>query len=154
METAGRAGEGDALFTTTPQLPLAVFTADCLPIVLEADGGAGIAHAGWRGVEARVISRLREAMEAAGLRVVRAALGPGIGPCCFEVGPEVAARFGRWESATDWGTPSVDLWSAAADQLDGLDIWAAGTCTHCNSSFLSHRRDRTTRRMAGLAWMP
>jgi hypothetical protein len=150
----GSLGDADALYTGTAGLPLAVFTADCLAVVLEADRGVGIAHAGWRGVVAGVVDNLKVSMEAAGWNLLRAAIGPGIGPCCFEVGPEVAALFPADPSTTTWGTASVDLPAAVASRLDGLEIWNAGVCTRCSDGFFSHRRDETPARMAGIVWMP
>ncbi len=99
----GLQGDGDALFTTTPGLPLAVGTADCLPVVLEAADGVGLAHVGWRGAVAGVVAALRGAMEAEGLAPLRAAVGPGIGPCCFAVGPEVAAALPGFEAVARTG---------------------------------------------------
>jgi copper oxidase (laccase) domain-containing protein len=152
---AGDLGEGDAAFTTVPGLPLVVATADCLPVVLEGPGGVGIAHAGWRGVIAGVAPALREAMAAAGVPAVRAAIGPGIGPCCFEVGADVAAQFAPHRvMATLWGTTSVHLGGAVRDQLAGLDVWSADECTMCNRSYRSYRRDRTEERQVGVAWLP
>jgi YfiH family protein len=150
----GRVGEADALFTSRPHLPMVVATADCFPVVVEAAEAAGVAHAGWRGVDAGVVPALLAAMAAAGSVPVRAAIGPGIGPCCFEVGPEVAARFPGHVAETTWGAPSVDLPSALHAQLDGLDLWTAGRCTRCGSGFHSYRRDGTALRQIGLAWMP
>ncbi len=153
VEAAGPSGQGDAMFTTRPMLPLAVGTADCLPVVLEAEGGVGIAHAGWRGAAAGVIGALRRAMAEAGIPVLRAAVGPGIGPCCFEVGPEVAASFPRFASSTRWGTRSVDLPSAVVSQLAGLEIWQAAECTYCGSGFRSQRRDNSSERQVSWAWL-
>ena len=148
----GSLGEGDAVFSTVPMLPMVVATADCLPVILEAEGAAGIAHAGWRGAAAGVVEALREAMAAAGKAPRRAAIGPGIGPCCFEVGPEVVDRFGGFEAETTWGTPSVDLAAAVASRLDGLAVWRAEACTHCGVGFRSFRKDGTALRQVGVAW--
>jgi copper oxidase (laccase) domain-containing protein len=122
--------------------------------VIEADGGVGVAHAGWRGVEAGVVEHLRATMESAGWNLLRSAIGPGIGPCCFEVGPEVAARFPENTSTTTWGTVGVDLPAAVASQLAGLEVWQARSCTRCSDEYFSHRRDATRARMAGIAWLP
>src|SRR5580700_10571252 len=97
---AGLIGEGDALLENTPGAVVAVKTADCLPILLIDEHGRAVAavHAGWRGTAAGIAQRAVEAMreqfdtDAAALH---AAIGPGIGECCYEVGPEVAAKFGR-----------------------------------------------------------
>jgi copper oxidase (laccase) domain-containing protein len=105
----GRLGDADGLFSSIPSLPMTVATADCFPVVLEADGASGIAHAGWRGAAAGVVPALRAAMEARGFTPARAAIGPGIGSCCFEVGPEVVEQFPGFAATTSWGTPSVDL---------------------------------------------
>lgn len=150
----GDAGMADALFTTASGLPVVIFTADCFAVALYCDHGVGMAHAGWRGLSARVIRNLREAMTDAGAEPTHATIGPGIGPCCFEVGEEVASVFGGHEAVTTWGTPSVDLAGVVRDELDGLEWWEDGRCTHCGSGFFSHRRDRTTKRMAGVAWLP
>lgn len=150
----GMLGDADALFATTPGVTLAVGTADCLPVILEGEDGVGIAHAGWRGAAAGVVGALREAMESAGVEVRRAAIGPGIGPCCFEVGPEVAERFPRHAATTTWGTASVDLAGAVASQLEGVAVTAAGVCTMTDERFHSHRRDGTAQRQVSVAWLP
>ena len=147
------AGEADGMFTTTPMLPLAVGTADCLPVVIEGEGGVGIAHAGWRGAAAGVIAALRDALAAAGVSARRAAIGPGIGPCCFEVGPEVVTAFPKWVSWTRWGSVSVDLPSAVESALEGMEVWRASVCTYCGSGFRSQRRDATSDRQVTLAWL-
>lgn len=152
-EGEGVHGDADALFTRRAGLALAVGTADCLPIVLDGGDVVGIAHAGWRGVEAGVVPALRLRMEAAGAPVLRAAIGPGIGPCCFEVGPEVAERFPGHTATTTWGTRSVDLVEAVRSQLEGVEVIDVGACTHHDPRFHSHRRDGTPRRQVSLAWL-
>jgi len=154
VHRSGCAGSADALFTTVPGLPVAIFTADCFAVALLCDHGVGIAHAGWRGLAARVVRNLREAMRDAGAEPTHAAIGPGIGSCCFEVGEEVSDVLGGHEAVTMWGRPSVDLAGVVRDELDGLDRWENGVCTHCGRGFFSHRRDRTAKRMAGVAWLP
>lgn len=149
----GIAAEADALWTTEPDLALAVFTADCLGVVLVAPGAVGVAHAGWRGAEARVVGRLRADMSKEGHQPFAAAVGPGIGPCCFEVGDEVAERFSGHTTTTTWGTQSVDLRSVVASQLTGLALWIAAECTLHDEGFFSHREDGTARRMAALGWL-
>jgi len=109
---------------------------------------------GWRGARAGVISRLREEMSEAGHAPTQAAVGPGIGPCCFEVGPEVLDQFTDDQSSTTWGTASVDLPSFAAGDLHGLQTWFSGACTRHDEGFFSHREDGTPRRMAALGWIP
>jgi len=150
----GQQGDGDAVFTTVPRLPLAVGTADCLPVVLDGPGGVGLAHMGWRGAAAGVVAALRAAMEAAGVAPVRAAVGPGIGPCCYEVGPEVLERLPAYRARTRWGSDGVDLPAAAAAGLAGLEVWHASACTCCGAGFHSYRRDGGLERQVAVAWRP
>ena len=154
MFRPGPLGDGDAAFTTQPGLPLAIATADCYPVILEADGAVGIAHSGWRGTAAGVVSALRQAMAAAGVSPTRAAIGPGIGPCCFEVGADVAAQFSNHLRQTSWGTLSVDLRGSIVAALGGLDVWDAGVCTMSDGGYHSHRRDRDIERQVAVAWLP
>ncbi|OFW66651.1 MAG: hypothetical protein A2Z12_08460 [Actinobacteria bacterium RBG_16_68_21] len=151
---AGPLGEGDAAFTTRPGLPIAVATADCFPVVIEGDGGTGIAHAGWRGAAAGVVGALRQTMSAAGIAPRRAAIGPGIGACCFEVGLDVADRFPGRQSTTAWGTSSVDLRGELVAALDGLDVWMTEACTMSDVGYHSFRRDGTALRQVAVAWLP
>ena len=151
---AGDQGEADAVFTLRPMLPIAVFTADCAGVVIGADNGIGIAHAGWRGAVAGVVRALAAAMSQTGVVPRWAAIGPFINPCCFEVGAEVAGRFGDHLSLTSWGTVSVDLGLSLQAQLEGLETWQAGLCTFHDRSCFSHRRDATPARMATVAWLP
>jgi polyphenol oxidase len=153
VDGPGDAGEADALYTSSPLLPLAVFTADCFGVALLGPRGVGIAHAGWRGASAGVVGALRRAMDREGIAAERACIGPGIRSCCFEVGPEVLARFQGHHASTTWGTPSVDIVGALRDELAGLEIIESGECTRCGVGYFSHRRDGTRDRMAGVAWL-
>jgi polyphenol oxidase len=154
VDGPGDAGSGDALVSRAARLPLAVFTADCAPIVLEADGVAAAVHAGWRGAASGILPAALLAMERAGAPARRAAIGPAIGPCCFEVGPEVAARFPGFVTRTTWGTTSVDLPGHLVASLQGLEVWASEDCTRCGDGYFSHRADATPARQAGIAWVP
>ena len=158
----GRAGRGDALVTRTKGLPLAVFTADCGGVVLETAGAVAVVHAGWRGVAAGVVAEaaryLGEVSDGgdgvSGGGVSRAAVGPMIGPCCFEVGDEVAVLFAGWEAATRWGTRSVDLGAAIRAQVPDVSWWSADACTRCGEGWFSYRGTGTDSRMATLGWIP
>jgi YfiH family protein len=149
----GELAEADAIWTTTPTLPLAVFTADCFGVVLVADGAVGVAHAGWRGAADGVVASLREEMSDRGHFPRFAAVGPGIGPCCFEVGPEVSGRFPLDVAETSWGSTSVDLASAIRRSLEGLEVWLSGACTMHDPGLYSHRQSRTLLRHATVAWL-
>lgn len=149
----GPQGDGDAVFTTLPGLPLAIGTADCLPVALEGPGGVGLAHVGWRGAAAGVVAALRSAMERAGAAPVRAAIGPGIGPCCYQVGPDVQEQLLAFRSRTRRGGEAVDLRAAAAAALAGLEVWRAAVCTCCGAGYHSFRRDAGRERQVGVAWL-
>ncbi|HEY6628366.1 MAG TPA: polyphenol oxidase family protein [Acidimicrobiia bacterium] len=154
VDHPGVIGEGDAMWSTVRNLPLAVFTADCFGVVLHAREAVGVAHAGWRGSRAGVVARLRDEMAAEGHAPTRAALGPGIGACCFEVGEEVSTEFEGFTTATTWGTPSVDLAAVIRTELSGLEVWDADDCTFHQPGSFSFRRDQTSLRMATIGWLP
>lgn len=154
VQEPGSAGDGDALVTRTEGVPLAVFTADCAGVVLASAAGVAVAHAGWRGVASGVVGATVATMRANGMDPDRAAIGPHIGACCFEVGPEVAEQFDdAFHRETTWGTPSIDLAAALAEQLADTDIWISDRCTRCTPGFFSHRSNQTPHRLAALAWM-
>lgn len=157
------APEGDALIARTPRHAVGVATADCLPILLATEDGACAAvHAGWRGLLAGV---LEAALARLGGGAVEAAIGPAIGPCCFEVGPEVVRLFeerfpaarGHARDGAD-GKSLVDLPAAALEVLrgqgvDGARVHHAALCTRCGPPGLveSYRRDgKTAGRMIAL----
>jgi purine-nucleoside/S-methyl-5'-thioadenosine phosphorylase / adenosine deaminase len=142
----GVLGQGDALLENTPGSTVAVKTADCIPILLidEQQRAVAAVHAGWRGTAAGIATRAVEAMRqrfGTMPQDLHAAIGPGIGKCCYEVGPEVAAHFGGQ------GRGHIDLAEAnraqlvAAAVLPGR-IYASDLCTMCGSGeFHSFRRD-------------
>ncbi len=150
IDEPGGHGPADGLFTARRDLPLAVFTADCVGVVLVADDAVGVAHAGWRGAAAGVVHALRERFELTGRRIRRAVIGPHIRSCCFEVGPEVAERFPGHVESTGWGTRSVDLAGVIAEQLTGIEVQDFTACTQHEEGWFSHRRDSDPRRMASL----
>jgi YfiH family protein len=143
-EAGARGRPGDGLWTDEPGLPMMKFTADCLPIALARTNGAqalALLHAGRLG--------LLEGIVEAGVAVlggrVAAVIGPGIGPCCYEVGSEIAdayrARFGpdvvRGRNLDLWTAAERVLRAAGVESVDRLDL-----CTACNPDrFFSHRRD-------------
>lgn len=151
---AGNHGEADALYTTRPDLPLAVFTADCVGVVVHGSGGVGVAHAGWRGTLAGVVEALIGRMKEAGVEPEVAFVGPAIGPCCYEVGPEVRARFVGFEATTRDGRPAIDLPAAVVARLEDLLVNRVGWCTVDGPDTFSHRRSGELRRMAALGWRP
>lgn len=146
---SGDHGEADGLFTTETDLALAVFTADCLGVVIHGPGRVAVVHAGWRGVASGVVPNA-----VARIGDVRSVhIGPHIRPCCFEVGPEVSARFVGHLGRTRAGTTSVDLASAVAAQLP-VEPGIVDLCTRCGNDTFSHRGNGTSERLAALGWVP
>lgn len=150
----GLLGDGDAMVVLRPGIPIMVATADCVPVIVEADGAVAVVHAGWRGAAAGVLPAALQALEAAGRQPLRAAIGPAIGPCCYEVGPEVGAVFPGFVAETTWGTLSVDLPGFLVSQLQEIEVWNERECTYTSSRMYSWRRDRTQHRQVTVAWLP
>lgn len=139
----------DAAVTAATELTLIVRVADCVPIFLAGPHGIGVAHAGWRGtlegIARRSVAEL-VALTGEDAAHLRAFIGPSIGPCCFEVGPEVAAPFADFHvRRPPGGREHVDLWAANRAQLieAGLSpesVRTAGICTRCHQHlFHSYR---------------
>src|SRR5207249_4464730 len=132
----------------TPGLRIGVKTADCLPILLvdERRRAVGAVHAGWRGAVARIAHKTVDAMAArwsSRPEDLHAAIGPGIGPCCFEVGPEVALQFGLPAERNRIDLPDAVRRQLLDAGLDSRRIYTAGLCTVCHADeFHSFRRDR------------
>jgi purine-nucleoside/S-methyl-5'-thioadenosine phosphorylase / adenosine deaminase len=144
--------EGDGHVVTAPGLAPLVFVADCLPVALVGPGGLAVLHCGWRGLAAGIVAAGVAAVEANA-----AAVGPGIGPCCYEVGEEVLDALAGLGTGIAEGR-MLDLAEVARRLLReaGVEqIETAGLCTSCESGlFFSHRRDRgRTGRQAGVAWL-
>jgi hypothetical protein len=143
----GVVGDADALLENLPGHLVAVKTADCIPILLADEEHRAVAavHAGWRGTVSVIVQHaLRRMQEEFGTSAARvhAAIGPGIGACCYEVGAEVAARFG------EKGPCHIDLPEANRRQLAEAgvpepQICVARLCTKCGAAdFHSYRRDK------------
>jgi hypothetical protein len=133
--------------------------ADCLPIAIAAPGAVGMLHGGWRGLAAGVIDEgVRAIRELGGEGAIEAAIGPGAGPCCYEVGEEVHAVFTDHLPEARHGN-NLDLKAIARSELvkAGVEVvHDVGLCTICSDPglFYSHRRDRgVTGRQAGIAWL-
>ena len=150
----GDLGDADAIFTATGRIPIAVATADCVPLIIEATTAVAVVHAGWRGAVAGVVPAALDYMLDRGHEPRRAAIGPSIGPCCYEVGPEVTARFAGHVAKTTWGTESIDIPGFIEQQLAGLEVWRSGECTYTSARLHSYRRNSTQRRQVAVAWLP
>jgi polyphenol oxidase len=148
---AGARGEpGDGLFSDEPRLPMLAMSADCVPIAIaRTDGTRALAvlHAGWRGLAEGVVAA---GVEALGDGAKAAVVGPAIGPCCYEVGPEVSALYD--DDLTRDG--KLDLWSATERALRtaGVErVERVDLCTRDHPElFFSHRRSGTRRGVQGV----
>ncbi len=147
---ASDSGECDVLATDRPGAALVVQSADCVPILLAAPGAVGAAHAGWRGSAKNVASAAVRALGGLGAapQTLRAWIGPSIGPCCYEVGGEVAAQFaGDFVRAGCGGGFRLDLRAVNVAQLEAAGILRSSisvhpACTKCGGEgFASYRRD-------------
>jgi YfiH family protein len=147
----GRIGVGDALTSRTPGFLIGVRTADCVPVLLADPTTHAVAavHAGWKGTALAIVRRAVERMAAeygSDPTHLVAAIGPAIGKCCYEVGPEVCAAL-RPFFPEPTSLQHVDLTEANRRQLVAAGLSAenidtAGLCTKCGSQFHSFRRDR------------
>jgi YfiH family protein len=143
-EAGRREREGDGLWTDEPGLPMLKLTADCLPIALARVKGRpalALLHAGRRGL----LEGILEAGVSALGGELAAVIGPGIGPCCYEVGDDIAAdyraRFGeqalQGRNLDLWAVGERVLQDAGVESVERVDL-----CTVCNPErFFSHRRD-------------
>ena len=143
----------DALVTNLPAVSLGIYTADCIAILMgdPKTGAIGAAHAGWRGTVEGIAATTAGALaESYGAKPedLRVAFGPSIGPCCFEVGEEVAAKFSsEFVKPRPGRKPTIDLRAANVAQLVSAGvradhIEASPPCTACDRArFYSFRRD-------------
>lgn len=152
-------GEGDALITDLPNVPICILVADCLPILFydQAHQAIGLAHAGWRGTVAGIAVKTLDAMrEAFGTRPeeAKAVLGPAIGPCCYEVGSDVKREVERAFSdagelleqtgASHWklNIPEANARRLMEAGMDPDRIIRSGLCTVEHLGwFYSHRAE-------------
>ncbi|MGI9667977.1 MAG: laccase domain-containing protein [Acidimicrobiia bacterium] len=148
----GPLGNADGIVTEQIGLPLAIATADCVPIAIAGAGSIGVVHAGWRGLAAGVIGSARQAMRDLGDTPFAATIGPHIGVCCYEVGDEVIESLGGFAGSTTAETQAADLGAAASAQLDGLEVETIDMCTKDDLTFASHRRDGSPLRQVMVAW--
>lgn len=151
--------EADGQATAVHGVAPTVLAADCLPIAVAGEGAVAMLHAGWRGLAAGIIDEGVRALRALGADgPLSAAIGPGAGGCCYEVGEEVQAVFAGWGDGARLGR-NLDLKAIARSALAavGVDtVHDVQLCTICGdpSLLFSHRRDGgVTGRQAGVVWL-
>jgi polyphenol oxidase len=141
----------DGHLTRNPDLAALVLVADCLPVAIAGGGTVAMLHCGWRGLAGGLIGEAAARMDAQG-----AAVGPGIGQCCYEVGDEVLDAFAAYDGVADGHMLNLraiaeqQLRAAGIDRVEHVDY-----CTSCHPElFFSHRRDNgVTGRQGGMAWL-
>ncbi|HZU61348.1 MAG TPA: peptidoglycan editing factor PgeF [Solirubrobacteraceae bacterium] len=150
--------EADGIVTSRTDAAAAVLVADCLPVVVAGQAAVAALHAGWRGLADGVLDEGVRALRESGEEgTLEAAIGPGIGVCCYEVGEEVHRAFASYGATVRRGR-NLDLEEVARCQLERAGVGVVhslGLCTSCHPElFFSHRRDRgVTGRQAGVAWL-
>jgi len=149
----GHLGEADGIMTSVPLLPVAVATADCVPVVLIGNRRIAMIHAGWRGVAAGIVGEALRLMEEEGGPVSAAVIGPHIGSCCYEVGSDVIEAVGGFAASTTRGGLSVDLSGAVRAQLPGVDVTDIDECTMHEGRFHSYRENATSLRQVTVTWI-
>jgi YfiH family protein len=142
--------EEDGQATSLTDAAAIIFTADCLPVLLAADGAVAALHCGWKPLAAGIIAEGIEALrEVGGTGPITAAIGPGARGCCYEVGEEVQAVFAAYDARR--GERNLDLAEVARQQLGDIEVIDVGICTICDERFFSHRRDHgVTGRQSGV----
>lgn len=141
----------DGHVTDLEGLGLLVLAADCLPVALAGNGRVALLHCGWRGLAGGIVQRAVALFD----EPPAAAVGPGIGRCCYEVGEEVLDAFADVEGAAEGrmldlrAVAGARLRAAGVEHVEHVDM-----CTACRPDlFFSHRRDNgVTGRQAGIVW--
>ena len=143
--------EEDGQATALTDAAAIVFVADCLPVLLAAEGAVAALHCGWRPLAGGIIAEgIRALRDVGGSGPITAAIGPGARGCCYEVGEEVHEHFAAYDARR--GERNLDLAAVARAQLAEADtVLDTDLCTICDARFFSHRRDKgITGRQAGV----
>lgn len=152
------AAEEDGQATALTGAAALVFVADCLPVLLAADGAVAAVHCGWRGLAEGIVAEgVRALRELGAAGPVTAVVGAGARGCCYEVGEEVLEHFADVPNASTGSGTFLALEAVAAARLaeTGVgEVHDVGLCTMCRTDlFFSHRADDgVTGRQAGVVW--
>jgi len=157
-ETPQAPAEADAVVTSSRGIAPTVITADCLPIVIASAGAVATVHAGWRGLDSGVIAKAVSALREIDGGMMIAAIGPGAGGCCYEVGEDLHRRFKarcqdfrRGDNLDLKAIARVQLMEAGVSRIHDTEI-----CTICGDpelSFSYRREGPGTGRQAAIAWL-
>ena len=164
----GQKKDGDALVTNVKDVPLLIFTADCVPIAIidKKNKATGLAHAGWRGTYEKIAKKTIESMTTnynTDVEDIVCVIGPSIGPCCYEVSDELIKKFNTNITIQNEkfyiikeGKPHLDLWKINEITLEksGIlreNIFNLELCTSCNKDmFHSYRKHNQTSKRLGM----
>lgn len=154
----GDAVQADGQATALHDVGVMVLTADCLPVALGTTGAVAMIHAGWRGLAAGVLEEgVRALEELDGGDEIVAIIGPGAGPCCYEVGDEVHSALGGAHRIESPPTRRIDLKAIARERLLAAgvaDVRDIAACTICDERYFSHRREGARAgRQGAVAWL-
>jgi hypothetical protein len=141
----------DGHATNARDVALLVLVADCLPVALVSPERVAMLHCGWRGLAGGIVERALETFD----DTPAAAIGPGIGPCHYEVGPEVLGAFADLDGVADGRMLDLKAVAAAKLRAGGVTrVRDVDRCTYCEpDAFFSHRRDDgVTGRQGGMVW--
>jgi len=146
---SGDIPEADGIISLDPGDVLCVRTADCVPVLLWGDNSSVFAavHAGWRGLEKGIVIKAVHCMQTLGASGIHVSIGPCIGPCCYEVGPDVAAALGTEHLLHENDSLYLDLAGVTLSQalsagVERSRIHSVDICTSCHQDeFFSYRRD-------------
>ena len=150
----------DALWTREQGVPLLLLFADCVPVVLVRPSipAVAVVHAGWKGAAAGIVGATARTLQTLGGEDdCRAFVGPHIGPCCYEVGPDVVSHFGNAFVTITAASSHLDLGAVVAEDLKRSGVpkerqWHLGICTaHSTDRFYSYRAEGLTGRHGALA---
>ena len=152
MDPQGGHLKVDGHIVRRPEMAALVLVADCLPVAVAGEDGVAMLHCGWRGLAGGIIGEGVARLDGAHA----AAVGPGVGPCCYEVGDEVLGAFADYDGVANGrmlnlrAIAEAQLRAAGVAQVQHVDL-----CTSCRSDlFFSHRRDEgVTGRQGGIAWL-
>jgi len=148
--------QADGVATTLPGVAVAVHVADCVPVAVGGAGGVAMLHCGWRGLDCGIVAAGVAQLRRLGVDgPLQAAIGPGVGGCCYETGEEVRERFAAYGASAG---RLLDLKAVARAQLHEAGVVSVedvGVCTMCSGPgrLYSHRRDGAScGRQGGFAW--
>lgn len=140
--------EADGIVSHNSSYPIAIKTADCLPVAFMGNKGIAMVHAGWKGLKNKIFN----SQLLINLRPSIIYIGPHIKKCCYQVEPNFHKNIeeGGYFNSVKEGQDFFDLTGLAIHQLKELfpraKIYVSKTCTHCNDRYNSHRRDKTDKR--------